>query len=176
MGTWRRVAELIRAQKVARPEIRARDAYKLLYQGVFGVGHIMGPGAWDYLEREAAALDLQDQPVDPLLEEAALDGSVVRVNLRPFLREGYPLPKLMEAMRQSDIDGSPIAFLEAWDAFAELVWSGQLGFEHNEVDVINRTLDRVTPQPMHHTPQYRDAYHPAYRVVRRREVLKILGI
>jgi|OpeIllAssembly_1097287.scaffolds.fasta_scaffold147341_2 hypothetical protein len=176
MGIWRRVAELIEAQKAARPEMRARDAYKLLYQGVFGVGHIMGPGAWDYLQSEAATLDIKDHPEDPIIEEVALDGSVVRVNLRPFLREGYSLVKLMEAMRLSDIAGSPAAFLEAWDAFAELVWSGQLDFEHNEVDAINKALDRTKPQPMHHTQQYRDAYYPAYRVVRRREIFWIIGI
>ena len=46
--------------------MRARDAYKLLYQGVYGVGHIMGPGAWDYLQREAKSLDIKDQLGDPL--------------------------------------------------------------------------------------------------------------
>ena len=176
MGSWRRVTELVGEHKAARPEMRARDVYKLLYQGVFGVGHIMGPGAWDYLQGEANSVDPKDQPGDPLLESVSLDGSVIRVNLRPFIREGYPLNKLMEAMRQSDIAGNPALFLEAWDAFAELVWSGQLDFEHNEVDAINKALDRAKPQPMHHTQQYRDAYHPAYRVVRRREILKILGI
>ena len=176
MGSWRRVAELIGEHKNARPEMRARDVYKLLYQGVFGVGHIMGPGAWDYLQKEAQEIDLKAQPSDPLLETVSLDGSIVRVNLRPFLRASYPLNKLMEAMRSSDITGVPAVFVESWDAFAELVWSGQLDFEHNEVDTINRALDRAKPQPMHHTQPYRDAYYPAYRVVRRREILKILGI
>jgi hypothetical protein len=82
----------------------------------------------------------------------------------------------MEAMRQSDIVGNPADFLEGWDTFTELVWNGQLDFEHDEVDAIGKSLDRAKPQPMHHTSQYRDAYYPAYRVVRRREVLKILGI
>jgi hypothetical protein len=176
MGSWRRVAKLVGEQKTARPEMRVRDVYKLLYQGVFGVGHIMGPGAWDYLQDEAKSIDPKDQPNDPLLETISLDGSIVRVNLRPFIREGHTLKLLMEAMKQSDIAGNPAAFLEAWDAFAELVWSGQLDFEHNEVDAINKALDRAKPQPMHHTQQYRDVYYPAYRVVRRREILKILGI
>jgi hypothetical protein len=176
MGSWRRVAEFVSEHKVIRPEMRARDAYKLLYQGVFGVGHIMGPGAWDYLQSEAKSVDLSDQPGEPLMESVSLDGSIVRVNLRPFISEGYPLNKLMEAMRESDIAGNPQVFLESWDTFAELVWSSQLDFEHNEVDTINKALDRSKPQPMHHTQQYRDSYHPAYRVVRRREILKILGI
>jgi hypothetical protein len=176
MGSWRRVAELIGEHKAARPAMQARDAYKLLYQGVFGVGHIMGPGAWDYLQNEAESVDPSDQPDESLIESVSLDGSIVRVNLRPLLREGYPLNKLMEAMRLSDIAGNPISFLESWDAFVKLVWSGQLDFEHNEVDAINKVLDRDAPQPMHHTQEYRDNYHPAYRVVRRQEILKILGI
>jgi hypothetical protein len=176
MASWRCVSELVGRHKAVRPEMRARDVYKLIYQGIFGVGHIMGPGAWDYLQKEAQNLDVDAQPGDPLMEVVSLSGSVVRVNLRPYVREGYPLNKLMEAMRESDIEGIPIVFVESWETFAELVWSGQLDFEHNEVDAINNTLDRAKPQPMHHTQQYRDAYHPAYRVVRRREILKILGI
>jgi len=176
MGSWRRVYDLVAQHKAVRPEMRARDAYKLLYQGVFGVGHIMGPGAWDYLQEEAKKIVLTDQPADPLMESVSLDGSVVRLNLRPYIREGHKLPSLMEAMRHSDIEGNPAEFLELWDTYAELVWNGQLDFEHDEVDGIGKALDRAKPQAMHHTPQYRDAYYPAYRVVRRREVLKILGI
>ncbi len=176
MGSWRRVYDLVAQHRAARPEMRARDAYKLLYQGIFGVGHIMGPGAWDYLQNEAKTITLTDQPGDPLMESVSLDGSVVRVNLRPYLREGYPLRPLMEAMRHSDIEGNPAEFLESWDTYAELVWSGQLDFEHDEVDSITKAIDRAKPQAMHHTQQYRDAYYPAYRVVRRREVLKILGV
>ena len=170
------MAELVGAHKAARPEMRARDAYKLLYQGVYGVGHLMGPGALDYLQKEAASLDVKDQPGDPLMESVSVDGSVVRVNLRPFLAKGYPLIQLMEAMRNSEVVGNPKDLIEIWEAFAKLVWSGQLDFEHNEVDAINRDLDRDAPQPMHHTEQYRDKYHPAYRVVRRREILKILSL
>ena len=175
MGSWRRVFDLVAIHKAARPGMRARDAYKLLYQGVFGVGHIMGPGAWDYLQSEAAGLVEGDQPGDPLMEAVSIDGAVVRVNLRPYVKGGYSLKSLMEAMRESDIAGNPKDFLEHWDTFAELVWSGQLDFEHNEVDAITKAIDREKPQPMHHTQQYRDNYHPAYRVVRRREILKILG-
>jgi hypothetical protein len=176
MVSWRGVAELVGEHKAARPEMRARDAYKLLYQGVFGVGHILGPSAWEYLQGEAAGLDIETLLGDSLMEDVSLDGGVVRVNLRPYLRSGYALAKLMEAMRSSEIAGNPAIFVQEWDAFAELVWSGQLDFEHNEVDDVNKALDRNRPQPMHHTQQYRNAYHPAYRVVRRREVLKIIGV
>ncbi len=45
-----------------------------------------------------------------------------------------------------------------------------------EVDDVNKSLHRDKPQPMHHTQQYRDAYRPAYRVVLKLEILKIIGL
>lgn len=176
MGSLSKVAELVAVHKRTRPEMRARDAYKLLFQGVYGVGHLMGPGAWDYLQREAKSLDVKDQPGEALMESVSVDGSVVRVNLRPYIAKNYHLIQLMEAMRNSEIKGKPSDFLERWDTFAELVWSGQLDFDQAEVDTVNKSLNRDKPQPMHHTQQYRDAYHPAYRVVFKLEILKIIGL
>jgi hypothetical protein len=176
MGSLSKVAELVAVHKRTRPEMRARDAYKLLFQGVYGVGHLMGPGAWDYLQREAKSLDVKDQPGEALMESVSVDGSVVRVNLRPYIAKNHHLIQLMEAMRNSEIKGKPSDFLERWDTFAELVWSGQLDFDQAEVDTVNKSLNRDKPQPMHHTQQYRDAYHPAYRVVLRLEILKIIGL
>jgi hypothetical protein len=176
MVSWEKVAELVEWQKDTRPAMRARDAYKLLYQGVFGVGHIMGPGAWEYLQREASNLNMAEQPSEPLMEPVSVDGQVVRVNLRPFLRENQPLSKLMEAMRLSNIDGDAAEFLEIWGAFAKLPWSLELGFEREDIEAISRSLNSTNPQPMHHTHEYRDAYHPAYRVVNKRELARVLSL
>ena len=176
MGYRKKAAELVDSQKAVRPVMRARDAYKLLYQGVFGVGHIMGPCAWDYLQREASELDAAEQPNEPLMEPISVDGSIVRLNLRPFIRGGHQLSQLMEALRLSNIQGKPSDLLALWKAFTELVWSGRLDFDHSEVEEINKILNRTSPQPMHHTNEYREAYHPAYRVVSRREAFKILGL
>lgn len=175
MGSLGKVAELVAFHKKMRPEMRARDAYKLLFQGVYGVGHLMGPEVWDFLQREAKSLDVKEQPGELLMESVSVDGSVVRVNLRPFIAKDYPLIQLMEAMRNSETKGKPSDFLELWDTFAELVWSGQLGFDQEETDDVNKRLQRDKPQPMHHTQQYRDSYHPAYRVVFKRELLKLIG-
>lgn len=176
MVPWEKVSELVKWHKSMRPAIRARDAYKLLYQGIFGVGHIMGPGAWEHLQREASSLNTSDQPNEPFMEPVSLDGLVVRVNLRPFLRENQPLSKLMEAMKLSEIRGDAAEFLEIWDAFEKFPWSLKLGFEHEDIEAISRSLNRVNPQPLHHTQEYRDAYHPAYRVVNKREMTKVLNL
>ena len=81
--------------------MRATDFYKLLFQGVFGVGHIMGSAAWNWLRKETESVDLEGHPEEPLLEGVSADGSMVRVNLRPYLKRGLPLEDLFEAMEKS---------------------------------------------------------------------------
>ena len=75
-----RVEAFLMGHRDRRPLMRATDYYKLIYQGVFGVGHIMGVDAWGWLEREAEGLDMGDQPDEPLMETISVDGVVVRVN------------------------------------------------------------------------------------------------
>ncbi len=166
----------IRGHKGRRPAMRAADAYKLLYQGVFGVGHILGVGAWDRLVEEAGRIDIRDHPEEPLYEDVFPDGSMVRVNLRTYLRGGLPLESLFEAMRASaKEEGSPEEFLSLWEAFAELVYAGRLPFDPEEVAELESGLNRESPQPKHHTRPYREAYHPAYRVVKRSFLEQFLG-
>ncbi len=166
----------IRGHKGRRPAMRAADAYKLLYQGVFGVGHALGAGAWDRLVEEAERIGVRDHPEEPLSEDASPDGSTVRVNLRPYLRRGLPLESLFGAMRASAKEkGSPEEFISLWESFKELVYDGKLPFDQEEVDELDRGLNRESPQPKHHTRPYREAYHPSYRVVKRSFLERVLG-
>lgn len=174
MNSKDRVKALIREHLERRPLMRATDVYKLLYQGVFGVGHIMGDDAWNWLEAEVEKVDLDDHPEEPLLEDVSADGSMVRVNLRPYLRRGLPLDKLFSAMRETaQVKGSPEEFLEAWDVFKGLVSSGKVHFDLEELEALDGELQVEGCRPQHHSETYREAYHPKYRVVRR-EVLDVL--
>jgi hypothetical protein len=92
------VEALLKEHFDRRPLMRATDFYKLLYQGEFGVGHILGEGARKRLQEEAISIDLADHPDEPLVEAVSEDGSMVRVNLRPYLRQRLSLDRLYEAM------------------------------------------------------------------------------
>jgi len=169
------VENLIRAHFERRPLMRAKDAYKLLHQGVFGVGHIMGDESWAWLKAEAEGLDLEEQPDEPLLEEVSADDSMVRVNLRPYLRRGLPLERLFSAMKKTaGLGGSPRDFLEAWTLFKTLANSGEIGIDKAEMDELDEGLRSGGCRPQHHSDAYRDAYHPAYRVVRRDSLTSVL--
>jgi hypothetical protein len=169
------VETLIRVHFERRPLMRAKDAYKLLHQGVFGVGHIMGDRSWAWLKAEAEGLDLEEQPDEPLLEEISADGSMVRVNLRPYMRRGLPLERLFSAMKETaGFGGSPRDFLEAWIMFKTLANSGEIGADKAEIEALDEGLRSGEFRPQHHSDAYRDAYRPAYRVVRRESLTSVL--
>ncbi len=168
MVNRRRIESLIRGHFKRRPLMRATDFYKLLYQGVFGVGHIMGDDAWSWLRKEAESMKLGELSDDPLLEEVSADGSIVRVNLRPYLRRGLPLEGLFEAMKKTALrEGSSEEFLEVWDVFKGLATSGEVQVDLGELEALDEELQREGPSPHHHSDAYREEYHPAYRIVER---------
>ena len=170
------VETLIRVHFERRPLMRAKDAYKLLYQGVFGVGHIMGDESWAWLKAEAEGLDLEEQPNEPLLEEVSADGSMVRVSLRPYMRRGLPLERLFSAMKETvGFGGSQRDFLEAWTLFKTLASSREFGVDDSEIEALDEGLRSEGCRPHHHSNAYREAYHPAYRVVRRESLTSMLG-
>lgn len=161
-----RIEALLRENYERRPLMRATDFYKLLYQGAFGVAHIMGDAAWDWLSKEAGSVDINEHPGEPLVEDASADGSMVRVNLRPYLRRGLPLEDLFEAMENTALlEGSREEFLEAWDALKGLAASGEIQVDPGELEALDEELRWGGPTPHHHSDAYREEYHPAYRIV-----------
>ena len=156
--------------------MRAADWYKLLYQGVFGVGHILGESSYHKLVEEAGRVrDLGPQG-EPLLEMVSTDGSIVRVNLRPYVHTGGTLEALHEAMQaSSDLVGEPLRFIRLWRRFKRLAGGLGLALDEAEVCELDDMLAERGPVPTHHTPEYREAYYPAYRVVNILELERVLG-
>ena len=168
-----KIEALIRRHLSLRPEMRATDAYKLLYQGVLGVRHLLNDDARRWLESEAEGLNLEDPHRDPLVEEISVDGSFVRVNLRPYLRRGLNLDRLFAAMKESSRTGNgrEEEFARVWNAFVELVRLESLAFDLEEVEAVDGEAEQKEYPPRHHSEAYRAAYSPSYRVVSK-EVLK----
>lgn len=164
----KQVEALITRHLERRPLTTATDIYKLLYQGVFGVGHLLHKDARGRLEMEARTLCLDEQPEETLIEEVSIDGTMVRVNLRPYLKRDLPLERLYSAMEKSELEeGRTEEFIEVWKIFKRLVRSGRLRFDEEEVKELDREIENRGCLPRHHSEVYRRAYSPAYRVVKR---------
>lgn len=155
--------------------MEAVDVYKLLYQGAFGVGHLMHGEAQRHLRSEAEGLDLDEQPDEQLIEEISIDGDKVRVNLRPYIRRKLPLDKLFEAMRASNTENGADEFLRAWNTFRTLVDRDRLNFPKEDIEALSQGLGLGEIPARHHSEAYRKAYSPAYRVVKRSELQRFLA-
>jgi hypothetical protein len=149
------------------PQAQPRDVYKLIFQGVYGVGHIITGKAMRYLREEAGRIPLEGYPTRPLIESVSPDGSMVRVNLRPFLRMNLSLEGLFRVMTASaDEQGDDERFIELWRVFVGMVETGEVKMESDGIKEVQEVIDRKGIKPMHHTGPYRHAYYPAYRVVK----------
>ena len=148
------------------PLAEPRDFYKLIYQGVFGVGHIISEKAKDFLYEEANRVNLKDYPERALIEPVSPDGKMVRVYLRPFMRANLSLDQLFDVMiKSAQRQGDPELFKMYWSNFLEMVDSGVLSFDPMKLGALKENIKREGIKPRHHTEPYRDAYYPAYRVV-----------
>lgn len=160
------VKPLIREHLNRRPMARAQDIYKLLFQGVFGVAHIISDKARDVLFEEAARINLQDQAKDPLIESVSPDDSMVRVNLRQYINGGGDLETLYLVMRKSaEHKGDEAVFRDYWRQYKDMVAEGLVSCAQDEIDELDNLIRLEGMNPRHHTEPYRQAYYPAYRVV-----------
>ncbi len=146
-----------------------QDAYKLIYQSVFGIEHLLCDleAAKCYLEREVAAIVAND--AEAMLESIAPDGAVVRLNLRPYKFHHGNLDRLFQAMLASagQMKGSREDFLKLWECFMQAVIQNKLNFDLAELEAFDQKAQSENYPPLHHSPQYRAANQPAYRVLKR---------
>ena len=150
------------------PQAQPRDVYKLIFQGVYGVGHIISVKAMEYLREEAGRISIEEYPERPLIEPVSPDGSMVRINLRPFMRRNLSLDSLFRVMTASaDTKGDDGMFLRLWSIFVNLVETSEIDMDLEKIREIQDSIELKGIKPLHHSESYRQAYYPAYRVVKR---------
>jgi hypothetical protein len=141
------------------------DAVKLLYQNVFGGGHLIRniPACKAYLRREYESL--AHDPSQPLWE--AIGNGLVRVMLNAIDGNDYSIRQLGEDfIRSSEAhQGNPDGFLIKLDILRKVTASGAFGFTLEELEAYLEEYKRAGYPMISHSEQYRQAYKPAYRIV-----------
>ncbi|MBL7995464.1 hypothetical protein JNM05_08830 [bacterium] len=172
-GEEAKIADLIQYQQKLRPKFEIQDAYKLMYQGNLGIDHIMGDtaAAKEYLEYEISSIRESEFPDEPLIENISADGSIVRINLRPFERLGMNSGKLWRVMVYSTEHYPQVAekFLHAWALYVKLCEKRALAFDIEKVRFFDEQMKANNYRSAHHSTEYVSSYKPAYRVVLLRE-------
>lgn len=161
-------------QAALHPALGPQDAVKLCYQAAFGAEHLLGN-----LEEAARQLTLELAGVrpspGPLWEP--ISPRYARVNLAVWKKKELPVETLFRLLRRCAAEPLPEdagalfrRYLKAAEAAAR---AGQLPFS---VSAWQEYLPGYVARgggAVHHSPRYREAEQPHYRVVRLRDLEKI---
>jgi len=165
------------AQARAEPEVRVADAYKWLVHATRGGEHALASAfaARQWLDREWAALG-PPQPDEPLWVPLAADGRIGRLNLRPYRAQGGAPEPLFAAFLASaeSFDASPARFRAAWKALGRALKQNPQGhLTYSDWRRLDREMRAQGYPALHHSPEYEQARHPAYRVLTAMEARKL---
>jgi len=153
------------------------DAYKFVHQAAFGNGHLITDEASDrgYLVAELASVAADAS--EPLIDPISPDGTVVRVNLRPFKARGLDVTKLGDAMIESAkrIHPDRVSFERWWAEVVQASSRRALPFDAVALQAFGATKQMEGYPAVHHSAVYASRYFPAYRVVLRDVYLEIFA-
>ena len=147
------------------PLMQPCDAVKLIYQNEFGGGHLIRDeqACLNYLRREYA--DLEKDPTAPLYED--IGNGIVRVNLVAVK------PEDLEQLGRVFIDsaakhkGMLESFLNKLKVLETLTAEGVFPFDTNALSAYLYEYKAAGYPAVSHSPEYRQAYKPAYRIIRK---------
>ena len=149
------------------PLMKPCDAVKLIFQNEFGGEHLLcepnATLAWLRAERAATPTDLNVSPVEDI------GNGMVRVALAALEFSDEALRTLnQDFFRSAELHrGRRKTFLSKLDALRKLTEEKVFAFTVQELEAY---LERYISEgccPLSHSPTYRAAYRPAYRVVKR---------
>jgi hypothetical protein len=152
------------------PLMEVKDVYILLFQGAMGPKRLNydDPRFEEQLKEEFSQIS-PDETI-PLWENLRPDGEIVRLNLAPYNARGGDAGTLSTIClwTNSSFKGSLEDLKESWDTFKRLCRDGRLRkFDLERLAKLDEWLIRHNYPPVQHSDAYREAYHPAYRLIRR---------
>ena len=149
------------------PLMQPTDAVKLIYQNEFGGGHLIRDeeACLNYLRREYA--DLEKDQTAPLCED--IGNGIVRVNLTALKEED--LEQLGKAFVDSAAKhkGTLDSFLNKLEVLRTLTAEGVFAFDLDALNSYLSEYEAAGYPAVSHSEQCRQAYKPAYRILRIQE-------
>jgi hypothetical protein len=145
------------------------DIYKLIHQASLGSEHAVRDyeQARRWLEQEIASLGTG--PDEPVEDPISPQGDLLRIHLRPFLRQGGDIQGLLQAFVRTanEYHGSFDRLKRFWLAVELLAEKGRIESRLDEVNAFWTEMEARDFPAAHHSPVYQERYRPAYRVVAR---------
>ncbi|MBK8465823.1 MAG: hypothetical protein IPL32_08330 [Chloracidobacterium sp.] len=162
----------------ANKNVRIEDAYKWLYQATRGGEHAVPDkeSARKWLADEWQTLD-KPATNEPIWEPLCRGGEIGRLNLRPFKAGGGKVDDLLEAFLASSraLKTKQTSFVDAWSALGKRLKKRSIGTLDYAAwsELANEKGSQDFPA-IHHSETYEKANHPAYRILTKGEMQKLL--
>lgn len=162
------LAQLISGHLERYPAMELRDVYKLIYQGVLGLEHLVTLPEEFAARLRAEYKAVSPDDAEPLWQPVRPDGTLGRLNLRPFKARGGDVDLLVVACLQTAerVWGRPEELRAAWATFVDLCRAERWrAFLLPKVLAFSAWLEDHGYPTIHHSARYREAHRPAYRLV-----------
>ncbi len=155
----------LRIHAAKYPKMLPQDAVKLLFQNEFGGGHLISDPEITFARLQEEYSQTKHNSSTPLLED--IGNGMVRVMLEALNITEYSLETLNQDFAHSAQlhVGDPEQFLHKLDLLRDLTCQGVLPFSPEALEEYLAQYIASGCPAVSHSQTYRDAYHPAYRVV-----------
>ena len=174
------IAGFVSRQMETYPQSRLLDIYKSCFQDYMGAEHLVTDRqrVKAYLDEELNTTTLEDL-LPWLYEPCGAEGNYVRVSIRTIKEGIISADLLLDAFIRSANPGnrpSVESWSNRWHEILEVIDTMNLNYPNYKADkqFIDSILS-VGKYSISHSPEYREAYHPHYRIVERnifdREIL-----
>lgn len=160
-------------------QLHIEDAYKWLFQAVLGGEHA-APSAGEahaWLAGEWQTL-ASPHPGEPLWVPLRPDGTLGRLNLRPFRARGGRMEEILAAFVASagSFHGERQEFVAVWRELGRRLGQSPQGeLTPQEWSRLERAMSAAGYPAIHHSPAFETAYQPAYRVLTGEEAKRLLA-
>ena len=155
--------QILKAHSGKYPLMQPTDAVKLIYQNEFGGGHLIRDteACLNYLRREYASVESKEAA--PFCE--TIGNGIVRVFLTGVNPEEIETLGAAFIRSAGEHKGNLDSFLEKLDVLKKCTAEGIFSFDVGELDAYLEEYAKAGYPAVSHSPQYRQAYQPAYRVI-----------
>lgn len=162
--------QVLRRHARKYPMMEPTDAVKLIYQNVFGGGHLIKDPAACRCALQHEYEKTRQDPYAPLLEP--IGNGMVRVMLSGLDAGGYSVQQLGSDFVRSSQEhhGSLQGFLLKLDILRKVTACGVFSFSQEDLEAYLTEYAKKGYPAVSHSERYRNAYKPAYRIV----LLKLL--
>lgn len=168
------IAKIITHHFQRYPQMQIQDWYKLLFQAAMGIEHLLRDPApiLHNLQQELAAVTptLTTQLTEPISPE------LVRVHLGPFkARIGQP-EQLVQLMIKSaqNFQPSKTRLENYWEILMQLAAEKIISASVGELRTFFNSKQSAGLPAVHHSSIFRENYRPAYRIILRKFLAKLL--